>query len=440
MRTNKLIGFAVAILIVIGLVMAVVTGAIGKNNYQNYQVKQSLNGNVTIQADSGLYMKWWANMYTVPKAIQCHFSSDLSQGEKVDDSIRVTFNDGGTAQINCMIRIQTAIDNAKRLKTHEDFSSDPEVVKKAVHAYLVNILKATAPCMSASEHQSARKAEFNQLVQDQLTVGSYKMRKVTTQVKDPTDVDGKMISVAKTEVVTDADGMPVIAQKSPLEKYGFIVQQFSITKTQYDDQTLKQFATKKESYLQTESSKAEREREVQQRLMVIEKGLREKAEMEALANVEKAKATIAGELKVAVAEQSALEAEEKKKQADTEAAQLVSVATLELEAARLDAQAVVALAEAEEKRIQLAGAFTEREKGLAMIVKDRDIGVSANLKDINVPTTVIMGGGGSEGGNGQDVTVALMNMRLLQTTGMLDSGKESIGKAIGDVVEATVGK
>ncbi len=428
------------------VLLALLTGALGKNNYQNYQVKQSLNGNVTIQSTSGIYQKWWAKMYTVPKAIQCHFSSELTEGEKVDDSIRVTFNDGGTAQVNCMIRIQTAIDNEKRLKTHEDFSSDPELIKKAVHAHLVNILKATAPCMSASEHQSARKSEFNNLTTEQLTKGLYKYRKIETQVKDPTDENGKMITIAKTEVVLDEDGMPIISQASPLELYGFVVQQFSITKTQYDPQTLKQFATKKESYLQTESSKAEREREVQQRLMVEEKGLREKAEIEAVANVERAEAIIKAEkekemaeisaqMKVTVAEQEKLEAEKVKEKALIVAQQAQEVAVIALEAARAEAEAIVLLAEAEQKRIDLAGKITEREQILAEISAKRDANVAKELAQIAVPTTMIVGGG--EGGS-TDVTTHLMNMRLLQTTGMLENGKDSIGKAVGKAVDTVV--
>lgn len=449
MTQTKLITSGIVVVAGVGIVLALLTGFVGKNNYQNYQVKQALNGKVSIQSVSGLYLKLWANMYTVPKAIQCHFSSELTEGEKVDDSIRVTFNDGGTAQLNAMIRIQTAIQTDKRLKTHEDFASDPETIKKAVHAHLVNICKATAPCMSASQHQSARKSEFNNLVNEQLTKGLYKMRKVDTQVKDPTDIDGKTITVSKTEVVLDADGMPIIVQESPLVNYGFVVQQFSITKTQYDPQTLKQFATKKESYLQTESSKAEREREVQQRLMVIEKGLREKAEVTATSNVEREKAIITAEkekemaeiaaaMKVTVAEQDKLEAMKVKEKALIVASQAQEVAVIALEAARAEAEAIVLLATAKEKQIALAGMITEREKVLATISADRDARVAKELAQVNVPSTMIIGGG--QGGSSTDVTTHLINLKLLEGAGMLDNGKDTIGKAVGRAVDTVVKK
>ena len=75
--------------------------------------------------------------------------------------------------------------------------------------------------------------------------------------------------------------------------------QFSVTETQYDEQTLQQFAAKKQSYLAAEQAKAQRQEEYQQRLMVTERGLRQVAEIEAAENQEKKKATIAAEQKAA---------------------------------------------------------------------------------------------------------------------------------------------
>ena len=220
----------------------------------------------------------------------------------------------------------------------------------------------------------------------------------------------------------------MIAQVSPLEHYGFEVLQYSITATNYDAVTLKKFAAKKESYLRAEQSKADREAEVQERLMVIEKGLRELAQVEAEAN-KKMKtevidaerlstvARIDAERKVTVAEQTKLEAE-------TAASQKVAVAELELEEAKLIAQtadeqakAITILAAAEEEKILTAGAITEQERVLAQIKADRDVAVAEKLAMVKVPQLLLMGGGGNgSAGNMQD---ALINLRLLQTTGII---------------------
>ena len=120
--------------------------------------------------------------------------------------------------------------------------------------------------------------------------------------KDPYDLPAfsgrNPITVFATEIVNDTNNNPIIDQPSPLFEYGMGVLQFSIEGTKYDEETERQFAAKKKSFLAAEKSKAEREQEVQQRLMIIEKGLREKAEVEAEANKVKAKAIIEAQQKV----------------------------------------------------------------------------------------------------------------------------------------------
>jgi hypothetical protein len=68
-----------------------------------------------------------------------------------------------------------------------------------------------------------------------------------------------------------------------------------VTDTEYDEQTLQQFAAKKQSYLAAEQAKAQRREEHKQRLMIVEKGPASKSpRTEAAANLEKNKATDRG--------------------------------------------------------------------------------------------------------------------------------------------------
>jgi hypothetical protein len=414
----------------------------GKNDDQNWQVKQSITGEVTIIDEPGWYMANFATVWTWPRSIQKYFSSSVDEGGKKDESIRVTFNDGGVAQVSTMIRFQTPISADHRRKAHRDFSGQPSNMMLAVRAHMINCCKATAPLMSASEHQSARKAEFVQIIYEQLVAGLYEMRKVERVLKDRTDNQGNPITIFATEIVRDDKGKPKIAQKSPLDEYGITILQFSVADVNYDPQTLKQFASKKESFLAAEKSKAEREQEVQQRLMIIERGLREKAEVEAIANKEKAQATIEADKVKQVAETKAsqqleveklakqeavVKAEKEKEVAETMAAKLVAVAKLELEEAKFKKQAATEngeairiLAAAEEERIKKAGAITEQERILAEIAQKRDIEVAAKLANVKVPQIII--GGGGQGGSG-GVLENLINLKLLETNGIIGKVK-----------------
>ena len=421
---RTMFGGAAGVIFLVMLVIVLV-GGFGRNDVSDWQIKQSVSGDIEVVNDPGYYLKMFASVWTYPRAYQAEYGTGDS--DSGDQTVRVTFNDGGTAQISSMMRFATPKTKDQQLEPHRDFGSI-ENMASSCRAHLVNCLKASAPLMSSSEHQSARKAEFTQVVDDMLRKGIYQMRQVEVQLKDQVDEAGRPITVLATEIVRDEQtGLPLIAQVSPLEHYGFEVLQYSITATNYDAVTLKKFAAKKESYLRAEQSKADREAEVQERLMVIEKGLRELAQVEAEAN-KKMKtevidaerlstvARIDAERKVTVAEQTKLEAE-------TAASQKVAVAELELEEAKLIAQtadeqakAIIILASAEEEKILKAGAITEQEKVLAEIKADRDVRVAEMLAMVKVPQTLLMGGGNGSAGNMQD---ALINLRLLQTTGII---------------------
>lgn len=261
--------------------------------------------------------------------------------------------------------------------------------------------------------------------------------------RDVTDSSGKDITIYTTEIIRDKDGHPLIANESPLHDYGITVVQFSVTGTEYDPTTRAQFAAKKESFLAAEKSKAQREQEVQQRLMTIEKGLREKAEVEAVANKEKATAEIQAQQKVAVAEQEKKEAvvrasreveiaEQAKKQAETLAAQKLSVTNIEkeqalvkanqeLEVARLAtesakqrAEAIITLAKAEQDKIRLGGAISESVRVLAEIAAERDVNVAKALANVAMPQIWINGGSASGG----DINSQLLSLGLIKWAGI----------------------
>lgn len=421
-------------------------GSWGHNDNQNWQIVQYPSGTIKVVDGGGYYMKYWGTVWTYPKYVQLEYTVEKSADSPNDDSVQVTFNDGGTAQMSTMIRVETPVKESQRLAFHQqlpDTTGQHLALRSSIKAHLINCLKSTGPLMSASEHQTARKAEYTQIVQEQLSQGLFEMKRVERILKDQTDAKGNPITVYATEVILDKTLLPMVSQASPLAELGIEIKQFSVTGTEYDPQTKAQFATKKDAFLAAENSKAQREKEVQQRLMVVEKGLREKAEIEAESNKKLAAATIQANQEKLVAETAA---NQEKIVAETNAARLVAVAlqtkvtaetaanqekvvaelqaSQRLEVAKLDRQAAeqtaakqIALAEAQKKSLELAGAISEHDRVLAQISADRDVAVSANLARINVPSVVIAGG--EKGTNEQAVTQQLMNMNMLKSMGVL---------------------
>ena len=466
------ISVAIGVFAVVALIVAY--GMTGTNNLQNYQILQNLGGTVEVIDNPGIYNRNFGHVWTYPKNIQLHWNSHADDKSKEpDESIRVTFNDAGSANISTMIQFSLPIEKKQRILLHERFGGNLENIEHAVHAALTNAIKNSGPLMSASENQSSRKSEYTQAVEDQLRHGLYSMRRVQIELKDRLDDNKKPMKVDATEVVLDDKGIPIRTDKSPLEEYGITITQFSITGTDYDALTVQQFAAKQTAFLSAEKSKAQREQEIQQKSMIEAQGLRQVAEIEAAANQVKAKAVTEGQQKVETAEKAALEAavlanqqlavaKIEKDKAETAAAQAASVAkikadqdaavltiaatanftaaktkadqdaavlTINAEAQLLaakkladakveESRGLISIATAKQKEIELGGSVKESDRVLATIQADRDVAVALALSKIEVPKTII-NGGGSAGGDGTMFS-QMLNLTMLKQLGIVD--------------------
>ena len=402
---------------------------VGNNTDQSWLVIQYPWGNVNVIDTAGWYFKCGGSYWCYPRNWQVEYEKEWS--------FKVVFNDGGSAVMNAMVRFASPATIEGKRKFHQLFGGNEDAVEVAVWAHLSDSMKSSGPVMSASEHQSARRGEFTSLVQDQLQKGLFEMKRISKTLQDQYDDKGKPITVYATEVVFDSgEHLQKIARPSPLTDMGLLITQFSITDVTYDDQTQRQFAQKKEAFLSAEGSKAQREKEVQERLMVEERGRREKAESESIALRRKAEEVINAQREKEVAE---LKAQKEKAVAETNAQRELAVAMLtkqeaetralqELECAKIDrlraeqeAEAQIVLASARQKSLQLGGAISEKEKVLAEIEMQRYIGMTRELAKIAVPQFIINGSGSSQG-NTND---SLMNIFLLKQMGMFPKGEKN---------------
>ena len=444
----KLIFTGVVTLIILVVLACFSGGMIGKNEATDWQIKQSLSGKVSIQDKPGYYLKMFATITTYPRYVSMRWNDDPSDGDRTIESIRTTFKDGGTAQISTDIRYATPSSDDERIKFHQQFGGNIRNATIAVKSHLTNCIKASGPLMSATENQASRKAEFTQLVEDQTTNGLYAMERIEKMV--PIVQTAEEIAqglpvrtepVLLTKLVLDENGLPVVSKASPLKTYGIKILQFSITATDYDKETLAQFAAKKESFLAAEQSKADKIKFAQAKMsteaeyaqqIAIEKGKAEMEKMKQVTDAERDKelAEIDAAKKVEVALLAKQEAETKAEmlksvaEIEKEAALVVAnqgleVATIEAQAAEQKKLAMIAEAEGKQKAIELSGAITEQEEVLAKIAAQRDVSISENIMKIASPSTVFLGGS-AEGGKGSaDYFGNLLSYTIAQSAGLI---------------------
>jgi hypothetical protein len=416
---------SISVLVLVGIA-AVVAGiviflAFGTIDAQTWIHVQPYWGEARIQNGSGLYWKGFAKVSVYPRYLEFAYNDEAGQGEKDKESIRVTFNDGSTAQVNSRVVVQTPDTEEKQLAFHRMMNGSQEAIKSKVKAYLTECLKSTAPLMSSTEHQTSLKTTFSRHVEDQFTVGLYDMRQVQKELTDRTDAEGNPVTVEATEIVLDENNKKVIAKQSPIvDEYGMVLTQFSIEGTDYDPETLLQFKAKKEQFLAAATSKAEREAMVQEALKIEAEGLKDKAKAEAEANVLKATAVIAAEQKAEVALQTKIEAETVAEQAREVARIGKEEAELKFDIAVIDANAVIVTAKAEQEKIILAGALTEHAQAII------DAGVLMNgqlaeaIKDVKSPQIVFSSGAAAEGGDGEGTFGQMIQLLLLKQSGLMD--------------------
>lgn len=441
-----------AVVAVIGIMaLYFVLGNIGHNNAENYQVHQSVTGKLTVIDAPGYYLNWWGKVTTYPRYIEYSYTADSRSSSPSDESIRVTFNDGGTAQVDAYVKLKQPITTDERLEFHKIFRGSEVNVRDAVEAHLINCVKAAGPIMSSTENQASRKSEFNQIVEQMLADGLFVMRRQVVTLEDSVIDNTKNkgtaetvsgieasvtapIKVVATEIVNDPKtGKQMISSVSPLKRYGMVVEQFSIMDTNYDSVTLEQFLAKKKSFLAAEQAKADQQRAVQEKLKIRAEGESnveqikqegEKLKMTAIVEAEKeaevaelakTKAVTQASQKVEVAMKEKAEAETRKE-----------IAGIDAERAELEKAAEISMAEGKQKTLEIGGGLSEEQKLLATLRKERDIGVAEALAQIRTPGVVISGGHeGAQGGEGA-LQSNLINMALLKSLGILDNSSDPV--------------
>ncbi|WP_010583376.1 hypothetical protein [Schlesneria paludicola] len=400
------------------------------NNEEHYQIVEFPDGDITVVDTTGFHVQAFGQVFTYPRYVDAYLSKsgDASSGSsrKGDTSVRVTFNDGGWGFMSNHLKFQMPVTREKRIALHRHFGEGGEsAIREAIGHHLINCLKNTGPLMSGSEHQSQRKAEFYQVVSDQLSKGLYSMERVKQKIERGDKIDGfgeDQDVQYVTRIKRDASGQPILSATSPLAEYGITVVQYNQTDTVYDRDTESQINAKRNSYQLAEEAKAGVEKEHQKLQEVVEKGRLAVANVEAeqqktkkgiLVNAQKDLDVkrINQREQVTIAEQAVSIAGENLKQVTTE----LETSKIAVKIAEAEAKSLISLSEATRAKLDQGGALSEREKMLAEMRMHRNMAIAKSISEIPSPKTVILSEKKSGSGEtSSSTTETLMNLIMLQ--------------------------
>ena len=378
------IGIAIIVIAFIGY------GGIGYNSSQNFQVIQSVNGDMSVNGLGGYYLRFFPSIWEYPKVNTVYFSNNKAESTD-NDGIHVYFKNKGTGYISAQVIYRLYNDEKTILAMHEYARGDLDKIDDIILARMKEIIKVIASNMSSSE-AIEKSADMTKAISDQIVNDKNLMEKGI-----------KIEQFAFTEITFDkiTNDQFAMQQKIELDKKNAEANMVKLEteKKEAEAKYAKEIAEEK-GKAEKEMMKQVTDAERQKKLAEIE--AQQKVEVEKLA-AEEAKVKQQKMIDVAELEKKEAEvkAEREKEVARIKAEQLKEVAKINKEAAELDAQRIVALAQAKQTEIQLSGAITEFQKVTLEVNKDIQIGkakaIAEGFSKITLPKIMIIGNGTSDG-------------------------------------------
>ena len=378
------IGIAIIVIAFIGY------GGIGYNSSQNFQVIQSVNGDMSVNGLGGYYLRFFPSIWEYPKVNTVYFSNNKADSND-NDGIQVYFKNKGTGYISAQVIYRLYNDEKTILAMHEYARGDLDKIDDIILARMKEIIKIIASNMSSSE-AIEKSADMTKAISDQIVNDKNLMEKGI-----------KIEQFAFTEITFDkiTNDQFAMQQKIELDKKNAEANMVKLEteKKEAEAKYAKEIAEEK-GKAEKEMMKQVTDAERQKKLAEIE--AQQKVEVEKLA-AEEAKVKQQKMIDVAELEKKEAEvkAEREKEVARIKAEQLKEVAKINKEAAELDAQRIVALAQAKQTEIQLSGAITEFQKVTLEVNKDIQIGkakaIAEGFSKITLPKFMIIGNGTSDG-------------------------------------------
>lgn len=370
MKNIKLIGGLIAILVACIVVVVLFDNFCGKNDVQNFQIIQSLAGNVRIQSQGGFYGKFFSRVWTYPKTDSVFFSNKKAES-KDNDGIEVRFSNKGTGVVSCQVVYRLFSEDVKMKKLHEYCGGDLDKLDNIVLAKI----------KEHAGNECAKKDSSSAIEQREQLAGEIRKK-----------------------LVDDVE----------LRDKGIYIETFVITAIEFDKVTESLFAAQRQADLQKKTFQAEEEKLQMEKKKTIAQAEQEIAAAKGKAEVEKMTQVTQAEKEKELAEikaQKQVEIEKlAKEEALVKAQKQVELAdlgkkeeTIKLETIKIQAEQKVAEAKAKEQEIKLSGAITESEKYKLEIEMNTKIGIaralSDGIKDWKLPATMIIGGNGVNGAN-----------------------------------------
>ncbi len=314
-------------------------------------IQSPISGELTVHTEPGLKTQFFGKVTLYPRSGVFEFNQPIDPNDptqvrfydpKQDDSLKITFNDGGEAWISGSIRYDYPLEVDQIKVMHKMFSSHENVKKGLIEKTVERSIYMSGPLMSSIDSFMSRRADLPKLIEDQAMNGLYNVRTRDVVIEDEFTKERK--TVKQAEPIEDKNAPRGLSrqEESVLSKFGLTLSNFTTNNISYSQKVQQRvdalFAAQSDIQVATlNAKKAEQDK----------KTAEQKGQADAMAAEWKAKTAAAEEIAAAekVRQMEIIKAEQKKAVAVTEANQKREVAEQEKVTAGLYKDAQILRAE-----------------------------------------------------------------------------------------------
>ncbi|MEO1517094.1 MAG: SPFH domain-containing protein [Bacteroidota bacterium] len=352
----------------------------GYNQLGYRQVVETPPGRKYVIINNGVYFKFpGSKVTTYPNVVTISHRGE-NTGSTIDGNlIPIRFNDATEARAQTVVRFRLPSTEAGMLNLHSEYINKDFLALKGLQPYTIECLKNSAQLMDSEQHYSGGRAQLSQYFQDQLSHGLFILDTKENFYRDTLTGETKRMYMAQIRL--DKNGEKV-RKESDLEKFGIAIASATIENVDYEGQVDEKLKKKIEASTRESVSKQNLVTAQQEAMTAEAEGRKALVEIEYQEKQKQTQQMVQAQTQVQLAEK------DKAKQA------------IALEAARLEAQKIKALADAEayaKQRIMQADGALEKKLAAYKEVQGMWSKAFASYQGDLVPQ--FQTGTGSGGGN-----------------------------------------
>lgn len=382
---------------IIGLVVLILMSMLnpfGHNSMGYRQVVETPFGEKYVIFGNGYYWKMpGSKVTTYPNLVTMAYTKEITQATVNQGLVEIRFMDATTAEAEVFVKYALPNVEGEMLELHEDFRTVEHLSSTGLAPYTRECLKYSAQLMESEQHYSGGMSKLSNNFRDQLDNGQYIVDNFETSYRD--SITGELHKTYENKIRLDENLLPVRHSKD-LKEMGISVRTHNIINVDYEQQVEEKLAKKIEASTRESVSKQNLITAQQEELTAAAEGRKKLVEIEYEKKLVQTGELVEAETQVKLAEK------DKEKQ------------LIAMEAAKLEAQKIKAIADAEsyakQKMMQADGAL---EKKLAAYKEVQQMWSTAfgSFQGDLVPQFQTGGNGGGSNGNAGFNFMELMSMK-----------------------------